>query len=133
MTRRGPVVVFSVLIPALIAVVLLLSLGSCAARSDARRAALTIGEVALTIDQQERNAFAAKLYGAEKHQELGGHVLRILYGARAYERAVAAGQDPSVIRVDLLRALADLEQAAKGVDVIGDAVRAVRVLLGGTP
>lgn len=132
MTRRGPVVVFSVFIPALIAVVLLLSLASCAARGDARRAALTVGEVALTIDQQERNAFAAKLYDAERHEALGGHVLRILYGARAYERAVAAGQDSSAIRSDLLAALADLERAAKDVTIIVDAVHGVRAILEGS-
>lgn len=106
---------------------------ACAARGDARRAALTIGEVALTLDQQERNAFEAKLYGPDKHAELGVLVLRVLYGARAYERAVGAGQDPLAIRADLLKALADLEASAKGVNVVVDSVHAVRAVLGGTP
>lgn len=114
----------------LMALTLVVSSG-CAARTNVQKSALSVGELALGVDQAERDAFAGNLYSAERHQAIGKVVLRLLYAARAYERAVATGSSPAATRADVVSALNDLASASAGVPVILNAVQLVRTALGG--
>lgn len=107
---------------------------ACAARSEIQTASLSVGELSLAVDQAERDAYAGKLYDAERHAIIGKSVLRLLYAARAFERTVAAEANPEATRAELLRALDDIEKTAQGVPPILTAVGAIRsVLSGGNP
>lgn len=115
----------------LLVVVLITPIASCAARANLGQSALVVGELALAVDQAERDAFAARLYDEARHQALGKVVLRVLYAARAYERGVAGGADVTTIRTDLVRALDDAARTAVGVPALVTAIGAVRTALGG--
>jgi hypothetical protein len=113
-------------------IVMLMIVAGCAARTqqDLGRSALIAGELALAIDEQEQAAFKAGLYDVKRHNELGVVILRMLYAVRSYERAAVAAQDPTQARLEALKALDDVSQAAKGVPAIIAAVEAVKVVLG---
>lgn len=113
--------------------VLLLAGTACAARAPRDRAqvaALGIGEAALSLDQVERDLYGAHLYDAEKHTELGAGVLKVLYAARAFERAAVAWPPGSLTPPDvvgvalnaLYHALDDLEHLLPREAPVNDAM-----------
>ena len=111
--------------------VLALTVPACAVRAPTtiQDAAQVIGEAALALDAAERDAFASGLYDAAKHQAIGQAVLRALRGARAFERAVAAGDAVGPPRLELLGALDDVAAAAAGGPAIQAAVFTIRRVL----
>lgn len=122
--------------------VTVIALAACAARGPRNKAqvgALTAGELALAIDQNERQAYAAGLPGYDKaaHDRVGVAVTKVLYATRAYERAVAAwpadnATAPAGVeeaRKGLNAALTDLEQAIPAIAGVRDPLnRAISAL-----
>mgnify|MGYP001612203175 CR=1 FL=1 len=105
---------------------------ACAARqASLEDTALTVGELALTVDRLEREAFAAGLYGADRHAALGTQVLQVLRAARALERAAAAGRDGTLQRQELAAVLDDLARVVQDIPPLMTAVRAVQQFLAG--
>jgi len=122
-----------VVIPFVILTLSASSFAACAARgprAQIRVAAMSIGETALAIDQVERQVYAAGLTGYTKadHDRIGAIVLRVLYAARAFERAAAAISEGvntrtealTVAEVAVLAALDDLTKALPAIDGVRD-------------
>ena len=84
--------------------------------------ALTVGELVLQIDNAERTAFEGGVISAERHKQNGPIVLKLLYAARAFERAVAAGEDGRARRQELAAVLADLQKTAGDVPDLAAAI-----------
>lgn len=128
MMRRTPIRVLAVVL----AVGLLSASVACAARgarNQARVAALTVGEAALALDQVERDLYAAGIPGYDKllHDQVGQGVLKVLYAARAFERAARQWQDgleaPAAVdaaRVGVTVALDDIEHLLPAAAAIRD-------------
>lgn len=95
----------------------------CAARQvDIGDIALSAGELALQIDVAEQVAFDEGVIGGVLHNRLGTVILQLLYAARGFERAVAAGADARLYREELSRVLVDLAQASVGVPSLSSAI-----------
>ena len=92
--------------------------------------ALIVGELALAIDRAETEAFAATLYDAPRHQQLGAAVLQVLQAARAFERAVANGLPSGAAKLDLQRVLEALQNAAADIPILARAAGALGTVIG---
>ena len=104
----------------------------CALKTAPGDIALTVGEMALALDTAEQDAFEGKLYNEARHAMLSKHVLRVLLGARAFERAVRAGGDGLVEQRELVTVLDDVAKATIDVPPLATAVLALQRFLGGT-
>lgn len=116
---------------------------ACAARgprNQSRVAALTVGEAALGISRMETQLYRGNVYAKDVHDTLSDPILKVLYAARGFERAVAAwpeGADaPATVEAAkqaVLVALADLEHVVPTVAAARDpllrAIAAVRAAL----
>jgi hypothetical protein len=81
-------------------------------RDNVRKSVLVTGEVALSIDQAERDVYATGVYDAAKHKQIGAAILVMLTAVRAYERAVAALPQAMA---DALSAIAAVERIVEGI------------------
>lgn len=106
-------------------------IGCATKQASVEDAALTVGELALAVDQAERTAFEGGLYDQARHTALGKQVLRLLYAARAFERSVAVTDGSGDIRTELRAAVESLYQAVQDVPGLRAAVEPLRNLLGG--
>lgn len=129
-------------------VLLVVSLVGCAAktaRDRARVGALTVGEAVLALDAAEQQLAAAGVpgYAGDTQRAVNAAVLKVLYAARAYERAVRsypeAGPVPQQItdaQLGLFRALDDVVQVLPQAESIRAplyrAVQVIRVALTGS-
>lgn len=107
--------------PRLVAPILILViLTGCAGsiRDNFRRAALISGEVALGIDQTERDVYATGVYDDATHKKIGAAILVMLKAVRVYERAVAAWPESFSMPPDVPTALADAIAAINNVERI---------------
>ena len=97
---------------------------ACAAKTPVARlqvSALAVGEAVLAIDQAERDVYRANLAGYDKadHDRIGAIVLKLLYAARGFERAVATlpasatspSQEVLAAQAAVLAGLDDLTEA----------------------
>jgi hypothetical protein len=127
-------------------VALTLAIGACGAktyRDQARVGAKGVGELALAIDKQERDLYAANLPGYDKaaHLKVGDGIYKMLVAVQAYERAAKqlpeSGASPTATvdaaKMSALAALdslvAILPQIAGIRDPLLRAVAAVRAAL----
>lgn len=91
-------------------------------RDNVRKAALVSGEIALGIDQAERDLYASGVYSAEKHKQVGAAILVALTAVRSFERAARAWpekvtmpQNVPQAMVDALAAIAAVERIVEGI------------------
>lgn len=123
-----------------------LLLVGCAARgprAKTQTASLTVGELVLALDAAEYRTFAAGLYDEPTHRRIGDGILRVLYAARAFERAAAAWPADATLAPQMVRdalsqletVLTDLERAVPtgaARQAIRAAIAAIRAATVGT-
>jgi cellobiose-specific phosphotransferase system component IIC len=91
-------------------------------RDNVRKSVLVTGEVALSIDQAERDVYATGVYDAAKHKQIGAAILVMLTAVRAYERAVAAWPDTFTMPSNVPQAMADALSAIAAVERIVEGI-----------
>lgn len=134
MTQRGKTTLslaLGIVLTLLVAAPSMMSAACAAGNAQIEDVALSVGELALAVDKAERAAFESGLYDAERHKVLGAQVLRLLYAARAFERAVAASDDAGSTLTELRGATSDLARAVADVPGLAAAVQSVSNLIGG--
>lgn len=125
--------------------VTLATVWACAAkgvRNQTRVGALTVGEAALAIDQAEHQLLAANVpgYDVAAQKAVSAGILKVLYAARAYERAAkdypttgTASEQIAQAKVGVARALDDLTAAIPATTAVREpllrAINALRALL----
>lgn len=108
----------------------------CAARATQQRleiAALSIGVVAGTVDDAERDAYESGAYDDETHTRAALAVERLLLGARAFERAVIVSNTMNALTAtrNMRAALDDLDAAVQ-VPAVSAVAATLRAILNAT-